>query len=110
MTNGLFYAIVKKNDERKYGIEIKIGKQKMYRNLSMVFHSIKIDMGITDFTLSSFDSSLVNRYILFLPELDTDGYQKGKDICLYYCIDSEWNELNENMVFSQPKSPGCIYN
>ena len=72
----------------------------------MVFHSIKIDMGITDFTLSSFDSSLVNRYILFLPELDTDGYQKGKDICFYYCIDSGWNELNENMVFRQPKSPG----
>ena len=50
-------------------------------------------MGITDFTLSSFDSSLVNRYILFLPELDTDGYQKGEDISLYYCIDSDGMNL-----------------
>ena len=54
--------------------------------MSMVFHKIKVDMEITDFSLYNFDSSLVNRYILLLPELDTDGYQKEEDVCFIIAL------------------------
>ena len=38
-----------------------------------------------------------------------DPMQQKKSTNLYYIIDSEWNELNKNMVFCRPTSPGCKY-
>ena len=41
--------------------------------------------------------------------METSGYRSGGDECMYYIINSEWNELDENLVFSTPKTPGYIY-
>ena len=46
-----------------------------------------------------------------LPELDGQGYKKGinKSSSIYYVIDSEWKELDENFNLTNPKSPNVQY-
>ena len=46
---------------------------------------------------------------MLLPEIGTDGYHLMHCMSLYYIVDSDQNELNDNMEFRTPKSPGCIY-
>ena len=66
-------------------------------------------MNLTDYSLECFRKEIINQFILLLPEMKTSGYKSGGDVCMYYIINSELKELDENLVFSMPKTPGCIY-
>ena len=66
-------------------------------------------MNLNDYSLECFRKDIINQCILLLPEMETSGYRSGGDECMYYIINSERNELDENLVFSTPKTPGCIY-
>ena len=61
--------------------------------------------------ITTLKTSDVTHFLLLLPELDNNGYQTGTtdDINAYYIIDSEWNELDENINFVKPKCPNVIY-
>ena len=66
-------------------------------------------MNSTDYSLECFRKEIINQFILLLPEMETSGYKAGGNMCMYYVINSEWNESDENLVFSTPRTPGCIY-
>ena len=51
----------------------------------------------------------IKEFILALPELSINGYINEQCGCSYYVIDSHWNELDQQMQFKKPKSPGCKY-
>ena len=59
--------------------------------------------------LSVFDVSSIDNFVLLLPELGGYGYTNDNKISLYYIIDSDWNELNNNMQMISPKTPNCSY-
>ena len=75
----------------------------------MVYHRVAIDMSITDDEKSIIDFTTISNYVLLLPELGGYGYTIADTLSLYYIIDSEWKELDNNMKFSSPMSPGCCY-
>ena len=109
-TEGKYYAIVQKTDiDIAKGVEIKFNFQKKIDILSICFHNIAVDMNMTDYSLECFRKEIINQFILLLPEMETSGYKAGGNMCMYYVINSEWNELDENLVFSTPRTPGCIY-
>ena len=76
----------------------------------MDFHEIEINEMDTGFDLVNFKKTDITNYMMLLPQLNIDGYINIKKSSLYYIIDSKWNELNEKMEFTSPKSPGCKYN
>ena len=41
----------------------------------------------------------ISKYIFLLPKLGELGYVNNQNTNSYYIIDSEWNELNKNVVF-----------
>ena len=51
----------------------------------------------------------IKYFILALPELSINGYINEQCGCSYYVIDSHWNELDQQIKFKKPKSPGCKY-
>ena len=74
----------------------------------MKFHKINVKE-TTYLDLDELKEENISKYILLLPKLGESGYANNQHTSLYYAIASEWNELNENMVFSLPTSPGCKY-
>ena len=66
-------------------------------------------MNLTDYSLECFRKEIINQFILLLLEMETSGYKSDGDVFMYYIINSEWKELDENLVFSMPKTPGFIY-
>ena len=46
---------------------------------------------------------------MLLPEIGVSGFNLKGGLPLYYIINSEWDELNDNMECSSPKTPGCDY-
>ena len=83
---------------------------KTIESLSINFHNINIDMSLIDNgILSVFDVSSIVNLVLLLPELRRYGYTNDNKISLYYIIDSDWNELNNNMQMISPKTPYCTY-
>ena len=110
--DGKYYAIVQKEDcDIVKGVEIKFNFRRKIDILSICFHNIVVDMNLTDYSLECFRKEIINQFILLLPEMETSGYKSGRDVCMYYIINSEWKKFNENLVFSipKPKTPGCIY-
>ena len=78
-------------------------------NLSMHLHEMKIDLSMTKLDLILFNEDDIHNHMLVLPELSIFGYIHIECKSLYYVIDSDWNELDDNMNMETPKSPGCIY-
>ena len=91
------------------GIPINFDYEGKYSSLSMNFHKLSVDMTINDFSLKTFTVSDITDFILALLRIDTSGYQANSPSPMYYVIDSEWNELNENDELEAPNMPGCRY-
>ena len=51
----------------------------------------------------------IKTFILALPYIDTFEYQVNTQSSMYYTIDSEWNELNDNDWFKAPSTLGYTY-
>ena len=68
-------------------------------------------MTITDFSLKQFGVSDIKNFLMALPKIGISGYryQLSNQSSLYYIIDSEWNELNENDELKAPGIPGCTF-
>ena len=94
-----------------YRINIKVEKLKEMKSISMCFFNVSCDFNYDDMHITILKSSDITHFLLLLPELDNDGYQTEAtdDINAYYIIDSEWNELDENLNFVKPKCPNVIY-
>ncbi len=75
----------------------------------MVFHTVQMNLQSTDKHLVKLDESMFTKYMLLFPKLGEFGYTNNQSPLLYYVIDSEWNELDEEYQFNRPKSPGCKY-
>ena len=72
----------------------------------MNFHNVNMKEA-SYLDLDELKEENISKYILLLPKLGELGYANNQHTTLYYAIDSEWNELNENMIFRRPISPGC---
>ena len=108
-----YYGVINverdKNEEILQGIPIHFDYEGKYTSLSMNFHKLRVDMTITDSSLYRFAVSDIKIFILALPYIGTSGYQANNKSSMYYIIDSEWNELNENDELQAPSTPGCTY-
>ena len=98
-----YYGVINfdrdKNEEILQGIPIYFDYEGKYT----------VDMIITDSSLYRFAVSDIKNFTLALPYIGTSGYQANNKSSMYYIIDSEWNELNENEEFQAPTTPGCTY-
>jgi len=109
-TNNCYYAIVKPPSSKIIkGYPIFLSYSTTIKSLEMNFHTVKMNVVLTDADLAEIEEMKITKYILLLPKLGDLGYANNEQASLYYVIDSEWNELNENMHFSRPTSPGCKY-
>ena len=109
-TNNCYYAIVKPPSSKIIkGYPIFLSYSTTIKSLEMNFHSVKMNVVLTDADLAEIEEMKITKYILLLPKLGDLGYANNEEASLYYVIDSEWNKLNENMHFSRPTSPGCKY-
>ena len=104
-----YYAIVKTTSSvMMKGQQIIINYDSTFKSLNMNFH--KVNMNEASYLdLHELKEESISKYILLLPKLGELGYANNQNTNLYYIIDSEWNELNKNMVFCRPTSPGCKY-
>ena len=75
----------------------------------MHFHEMKMDLSLTKLDLSSFKYIDINSYLLLLPEANIKGFINIECQSLFYVIDSNWNELDDNMIMETPKSQECKY-
>jgi len=109
-TNNCYYAIVKPPSSKIIkGYPIFFSYVTTIKSLEMNFHTVKMNVVLTDADFAEIEEMKITKYILLLPKLGDLGYANNEEASLYYVIDSEWNELNENMHFSRPTSPGCKY-
>ena len=109
-SNDCYYAIVKGNSRNTIqGYPIYFKYSNRIESLNMVFHTVQMNEQSTDKQLVKLDESMFTKYMLLLPKLGEFGYTNNQSPLLYYVIDSEWNELDEEYQFNRPKSPGCKY-
>ena len=90
-------------------LPISIRFTKTWQHLAMHFHKVTMNLSKTDLDLNDIDKEKFLNYVLFLPELDKDGFIHKQMFSSYYIIDSEWNELDTNLTFAKPKTPYCNY-
>ena len=108
--NGKYLVVIAcSGDNTLRGMEISFKHRFVIPNLSMHFHEMKMDISMSQFDLILFQHTDIANYIMVLPELSIRGYLNIERKSLYYIIDSAWNELNEKMEMTTPKSPGCKY-
>ena len=62
-------------------------------------------MTIAEFSLKTF----IKSFILALSYINNSGYQVNTKSSMYYIIDSEWNELNDNDEYKAQSTPWCTY-
>ena len=55
------------------------------------------------------DTTTFSNYVLLLPEFREHGYTTIHTPSLYYIIDSEWKELDQDMQLKITTSPRCCY-
>ena len=108
--NANFYIIIVggKNESIK-AIRVLFQYRYFTPTLSMNFHEIKMNVSTTNNDLATLKRSDIYCYILALPKADMNGFINVECNSLYYVIDSNWNELSEEMEFISPRSPGCTY-
>ena len=76
----------------------------------MSFHHLDFDISTPDNGMKIIDDLFIEKYLLMLPEIKIeDSITKTGDITIYYCIDSNWQELDENIKLMYPRSPFCKY-
>ena len=104
-----YYAIIKTTSSIiMKGQHIIINYASTFKSLNMIFHEVNMkDVSYLD--LDELKEDSISKYILLLPKFGELEYANNQNTNLYYVINSEWNELNENMVFSLPTSPVCNY-
>ena len=91
------------------GIPIHFDFEGKHNSICINFHKLVVDMTITDFSLKTFGVSDIKNFLMALPKIGISGYQVSNQSSLYYIIDSEWNELNENDELKAPGIPGCTF-
>ena len=98
-------------NEIMQGIPIHFDFEGKYNSICINFHKLVVDMTITDFSLKKFGVSDIKNFLMALPKIGISGYryQFSNQSSLYYIIDSEWNELNENDELKAPGIPGCTF-
>ena len=107
---GEYYIIVAGRSKDTFDTVAVSFKYKFFiPTLAMNFHDIIMDLSMTKLDLKSISIGDIRGYILALPELTIDGYLNEQCGCAYYVVDSDWNELDQQMQFNKPKSPGCKY-
>ena len=83
---------------------------KKVESLSMSFHHVDFDFSKTDDDIKVIDELLIEKYLLMLPEIRMkDSMIQTDDSRSYYCIDSNWQEFDENIKLIYPQSPFCNY-
>ena len=108
--NGDYYVMVTGGGNGKLtSMKMFLKHEKTIENLSMHLHEMKIDLSMIKLDLILFNEDDIHNYMLVLPELSIFGYIHIECKSLYYVIDSDWNELDDNMNMETPKSPGCKY-
>ena len=108
--NSEFYIAVDTGNKKDMkGIAISFECSFHVSTLSMHFHKMKMDLSLTKFDLVSINESEINCYLLLLPEVNINGFHNIECISFFYVIDSNWNELDDEMNMKKPMSPGCKY-
>ena len=110
-TDGKYYSIVKKRNIKIIGgISVRFRFDKKVESLSMSFHHVDFDFSKTDDDIKVIDELLIEKYLLMLPEIRMkDSMIQTDDSRSYYCIDSNWQEFDENIKLIYPQSPFCNY-
>ena len=76
----------------------------------MSFHYVDFDFSTQDNGMKIIDDLLIEKYLLMLPETKIErSIIKSGDNTIYYCIDSNVQELDENIKLIYPRSPFCKY-
>ena len=76
----------------------------------MSFHHVDFDFSTPDNGMKIINELLIEKYLLMLPEIKIKhSIIKSDDSTIYYCIDSNWQELDENIKLIYPRSPFCKY-
>ena len=105
-----YYVVVTGGkDEKLKGMKMFLKHKNTNKILSMHLHEMKIDLSMTNLDLILFNEDDIHNYMLVLPELSIFGYMHIECKLLYYVIDSDYNEMDNNMNMETPKSPGCKY-
>ena len=108
--NGNFYIVIAQGEKESLSaIKVMFKYNLFIPTLSMHFHEMIIDVSKTQYDLIGLTRSDISCYILALPKADVNGFINVECNALYYIIDSNWNELSEEMDFISPRSPGCKY-
>ena len=64
----------------------------------MSFHHVDFDFSTQDNGMKIIDDLHIKKYLLMLPESNIEhSIIKSGDSTIYYCIDSNWQELDENI-------------
>ena len=107
---GGYYIIVAGDSKETFNAISILFKYKFHiPTVSMYFHNIIMNLSMIKTDLIPISKSDIKEFILALPELSINGYINEQCGCSYYVIDSHWNELDQQMQFKKPKSPGCKY-
>ena len=76
----------------------------------MSFHRIDFDFFKTDEDNKIIDDLLIEKYLLMSPEIKIEySTIQTDDSRSYYCIDSNWQEFDENIKLIYPQSPFYTY-
>ena len=110
-TDGKYYSIVKKGNMETVGrISVRLKFSKKIESLSISFHHVDFDFSTLDNGMKIINDLLIEKYLLMLPEIKIEhSIIKLGDITIYYCINSNWQELDENIKLIYPRSPFCKY-
>ena len=110
-TDEKYYSIVKKRDMKSVGgYPWDLNLLKKIESLSMSFHHVDFGFSTQDNGMKIIDDLLIEKYLLMLPETKSEhSIIKSGDSTIYYCIDFNWQELDENIKLIYPRSPFCKY-
>ena len=75
----------------------------------MSFHHVDFDFSKPDNDMKVIDGLLIDKYLLILPEIKIENSMiKTGDSTIYYCIDFNWQEIDENTKSIYPQSLFCV--
>ena len=92
------------------GISVRLKFAKKIESLLMSFHHIDFVFFTPENGMKIIDNLLIELFLLMLPEIKIEqSIIISGGITIYYCIDSNWQELDENIKLIYPRSPFCKY-
>ena len=96
--------------ETSWGISVRLKFAKNIESLSMSFHHVDFDFSTPENGMKIVDDLLIELFLLMLPEIKIEqSIIISGDSTIYYCIDSNWQELDENIKLIYPQSPFYKY-